>query len=70
LDNSDYDEEEMVMISKKFRKFLKQGKYNPICFRCNKSGHLKKDCQLLKDKKKFKKSNKKEKRLSGILGGQ
>ena len=29
LDNSNDDEEEMEMFSRKFRKFLKQGKFNP-----------------------------------------
>ena len=63
LDNSDDNEEEMAMISRKFRKFLKQGKFNLTCFNCNKSGHIKKDCPLLKNKGKFKfnKFNKKKK---------
>ena len=50
MKNSDNDKEEMTMLSRKFRKFLKQGKFNPICFNCNKSGHIKKDCPLQKYK--------------------
>ena len=67
MDNSDDDEEEMAILSRKFRKFLKQGKFNPTCFNCNKIGHIKKDCPLLKNKRKFK-FNKKKERLSGIMG--
>ena len=52
--NSDDDKEEMTMLSRKFRKFLKKGKFNPICFNFNKTGHMKKDCPLLKNKSKFK----------------
>ena len=66
LYNSDDDEEEMAMISRKFRKFLKQGKFkkkkdtndNPHCFKCSKPGHMKKDCSLLKSKGNFKSFNK------------
>ena len=60
--NQDDDEEEMAMLSKKFRKFLKQGKFNPICFNCNKTGHMKKDCPLLKNKGKFKSKKFKKKK--------
>ena len=35
-DNSDDNKEEMAMLSRKFKKFLKQGKFNPTCFNCNK----------------------------------
>ena len=65
-DNSDEDEEEMAMLSRKFKRFLKQGKFkknkdtndNPICFKCNKPGHIKKDCSLMKSKGNFKNFNK------------
>ena len=66
MDNSDGDEEEMTMLSRKFKKFLKQDKFkknkdindNPICFKCNKPGHIKKDCPLMKSKGNFKNFNK------------
>ena len=51
-DNSDNDEEEMAMLSRKYRKFLKKGKFK--YFNCNKIDHMKKDCLLLKNKGKFK----------------
>ena len=54
IDNSDDDEKEMAMLSRKFRKFLKKGKFNPTYFNCNKIGHMKKDYPLLKNKGKFK----------------
>ena len=49
LDNSDDDEEEMAMLSKKFRKFLKKCKFNPTCFNCNKTCHMKRNYPLLKN---------------------
>ena len=58
LDNSDDDEEEMTMILGKFRKFQKQDKINPLCFKYNKPSHIKKDCPLLKYKRNFKTFNK------------
>ena len=68
-DNSDEDEEEMAMLSRKFKRFLKQGKFkknkdtndNPTCFKCNKPGHMKKDCPLMKSKGHFKTFNKSNK---------
>jgi hypothetical protein len=64
-EDTDEDEEEMAMITRKFKKFLKQGKFSSnnkfkdtnssICFGCNKPGHYKKDCPL--SKSKFKSSN-------------
>ena len=54
------------MLSRKFKKFFKQGKFkknkdtndNHICFKCNKPGHIKKDCLLMKFKENFKNFNK------------
>ena len=60
MDNSDDDEEEMTILSRKFRKFLKLGKFNPTCFNCNKTGYMKKDCPLLKNKGKSKFNKKKK----------
>ena len=48
------------MLSRKFRKFLKQGKFK--YFNCNKTGHMKKDCSLLKNKGKFKSKKFKKKK--------
>ena len=52
------DEEEMTMISRKFGKFFIQSKFNPLCFKCNKPDHIKKDCLLMKPKGNFKNFNK------------
>ena len=64
-DDTEEDEEEMAMITRKFKKFLRQGKFSSnnkfkdtnstICFGCNKPGHYKKDCPL--SKSKFKSSS-------------
>ena len=60
-EDSDSDDENIAMITRKFKRFLKKGKYNPnkvnntdvpICFGCNKPGHFKKDCYLIKSKAK------------------
>ena len=32
--------------------------FNPLCFKCNKPSHIKKDCPLLKYKRNFKTFNK------------
>ena len=66
MNNSDDDEEEMAMLSRKFENFLKQDKFkknkntndNPICFKCNKLGHIKNDYPLMKSKENFKNFNK------------
>ena len=59
-DNSDDDEEEMSMLLRKFRRFLKYVKFR--CFNCNKTGHMKKDYPLLKNKGKFKSKKFKKKK--------
>jgi len=48
------------MLSRKFKKFLKQGKFK--CFNYSKTGHMKKDCLLLKNKRKFKSKRFKKKK--------
>ena len=56
------DDEDIAMITRMFKRFLKKGKYNSskfidtnkvIYFGCNKPGHFKKDCPLQKSKTKF-----------------
>jgi FtsZ-binding cell division protein ZapB len=64
-EDTDDDEEEIAMITRKFKKFLKRGKFSSsnkvfdtnkvVCYGCNKPGHYKKDCPL--QKSKFKSSN-------------
>jgi FtsZ-binding cell division protein ZapB len=65
-EESDEDDEDIAMITRKFKRFLKRGKLNsnkfkntdlPLCYGCNKPGHIKKDCPLLKSKTKLKNSN-------------
>ena len=50
-DLDDEEEEDIAMITRKFRIFLRKSKFNKtkdtkealLCFKCNKSGHMKKD---------------------------
>jgi len=77
-EDTDSDEEdEIALFTRKFRKYLKKGKFknssfknsneSSMCFNCNKPGHFKKDCPLLRqrfnpstnDSKKFNKFKKK-----------
>ena len=59
-EDSDDDDEKISMFVRKFRKFIKRGNFkskssisnNPLCFKCNKPGHMKKDCPILKNKQK------------------
>ena len=61
------DNEEIAFLTRRFKrlirnkKFPKKGKFNeqedvPLCFNCNKPGHLKRDCPLFK-MKIFRKEN-------------
>jgi hypothetical protein len=63
IESENEDEDEFAFFTRKFRKFLKKGKYNnskfkkstdfsSSCFNCNKSGHFKKDCPLLQQRTK------------------
>ena len=57
-DSESDEEEEIALFTRKFRKFLKKGKFrnnnfknsnkSSVCFNCNKAGHFKKDCPLLR----------------------
>jgi len=59
-DSESDEEEEIALFTRKFRKFLKKGKFrntnfknsneSSVCFNCNKAGHFKKDCPLLRQK--------------------
>ena len=51
----------MIIFAKKFKKYMKMDKGKSsqskkvnkvVCYNCNKSGHVKPDCPLLKKKKK------------------
>jgi len=56
------DEEDVAVILRKFKKILRKGKFkknkdindSPLCY-CNKPGHMKKNCPLLKPKANFNK---------------
>jgi len=57
-EDSDGEEEDMAMITTKFRKFLRKAKFNkfkdtnevPLCFKCSKLGHMKKIVPYLSQK--------------------
>ena len=70
------DDEEITLFTRKFKRFIKNRKFQkkgrfpektkdqdetPPCFKCNKPGHLKRDCPLLK-MKIFRKESKKSKK--------
>jgi len=62
MEDPDDEEEDIAIISRKFKKNLRKGKFKknkdtPLCFKCNKSGHMKKNCPLLKPKDNFNKFN-------------
>ena len=69
--DSDDEEEDIAMISRKFKKFLLKGNFkknketndNLLCYKCNKPGHIKNDCPLLKAKVNFNRSTKKKKKV-------
>ena len=60
-EDSDNDEDEdLALLTRKFNRFIKRGKFHkkgnqdktkeetPLCFKCNKPRHMRKDCPLLK----------------------
>ena len=57
-EDSDDEEEDMAMITRKFRNFLRKSKFNkfkdanevPLCFKCNKAGHIRKIVPYLNQK--------------------
>ena len=60
-DDEDDEDMEMIIFAKKFKKYMKMDKGKSsqskkvnkvVCYNCNKPGHVKPDCPLLKKKKK------------------
>ena len=67
-EDSELDNDTMSMLVRNYKKMLRKGNdssnydlSNTVCYKCNKTGHLKKDCPMNQDKGGFSKYNNEDK---------